>query len=164
MTLFASFNTIPPIKVISPCSHNARILPLPNMDGSTNICVWITCPEMRIKARIKLYELFGPIDRNSNTERNKCIFPKQSMEYKDVNTLGKINKRKEITPHKLQGFLGFTPYWLYRIHGLYPLIYYQISTLFPKNTPQFNSMNEMGYTQTFQKRLPFQGGNTYALT
>jgi hypothetical protein len=148
---------------VSCASLQFRIPPLPFMKGCSNIIRIIdTGRDFKISGRF--YELFGPINRNSNTERDQCIFPKQSMEYKDVYTQGKISKRKEMPPHKLQRFLSFTPYWLYRIHGLYPLIYYQISTPFIKNTPQFNSMNEMDYAHAFQKRASFQEGNTYDFT
>lgn len=139
-----------------------RIPPLSFMKGRTDV-ERIIDTRLDFNIPSQFYELFAPVDCYSYSKCNQYTAQNWISGSECIYSSNNAKTSKKMPPHKLQRFLGVTPYGLYRIHSLSPLKYDQITTPFTKNTPQFNNINERGYPHTFQKRQPLQGGNTDVL-
>jgi len=146
MRLFIPLHT-PPIKVISSCSHNTRVAPLPDMKRCGNIMA--TYFRMRIKIPIRFYKLFCPIDCHSNTKCKQYAAKNWVSENEGMNGGKKTNQREKVPPNKLQCLLCSVPDELYRIHRLFPLNCYQDSTNCIKTPLQIISINNVMYIQAF---------------
>lgn len=87
---------------ISIASNDVRVRPMIVRGICRNSIIITTVGSLRIRSQLN--KLLSPIYCNSNGKRNKRIFPKQIVIYKNIYAQGNVSQSKKVAPHKLGKF------------------------------------------------------------